>query len=202
MTTQEDPIEAAVGALERGEVVALPTETVYGLAADASNPDAIERLFELKGRPNSVPLPLAVAAVEWVPDWASVDDPRLERLARRWWPGPLTVVLPARDEVSRVLTGGRATIAVRVPDQEQARAVIARFGRAVALTSANVHGEPEARSADEVAATFGLQVAAIVDGGPSSIGEPSTIVALVDSQAPKILRRGALSESQVLEALK
>ncbi|MBD91202.1 MAG: threonylcarbamoyl-AMP synthase [Deltaproteobacteria bacterium] len=202
MTTREDPIEAAVGALERGEVVALPTETVYGLAADASNPDAIERLFELKGRPNSVPLPLAVAAVEWVPDWASVDDPRLERLARRWWPGPLTVVLPARDEVSRVLTGGRATIAVRVPDQEQARAVIARFGRAVALTSANVHGEPEARSADEVAATFGLQVAAIVDGGPSSIGEPSTIVALVDSEAPKILRRGALSESQVLEALK
>ena len=202
MTTREDPIEAAVEALERGEVVALPTETVYGLAADASNPDAIERLFELKGRPTSVPLPLAVAAVEWVPHWASVDDPRLERLARRWWPGPLTVVLPARDQVSRVLTGGRTTIAVRVPDQEQARAVIARFGRAVALTSANAHGEPEARSAEEVAATFGVQVAAIVDGGPSSIGEPSTIVALADSEAPKILRRGALSESQVLEALK
>jgi L-threonylcarbamoyladenylate synthase len=202
MDLDEQTLEAAVAALERGAVVALPTETVYGLAADASSAEALERLFTLKGRPSSVSLPLAVAKPEWVSLWAQVADPRLEVLAGKWWPGPLTVVLPALDSVSRVLTGGRSTIAVRVPDQELARRVIERFGRAVALTSANVHGAPEARSAAEVRAAFGSQVPVVVDGGDSPLGSPSTIVSLIDGYPPQILRRGAIHEAQVLEALR
>ena len=201
MNAPEDSIALAVAALRRGEVVALPTETVYGLAADAASEDAIERLFQLKGRPSSVPLPLAVADVSWVTRWASVSDPRLEVLAQRWWPGPLTVVLPARDEVSRILTGGRTTLAVRIPDQDLAREVISRFGGAVALTSANVHGEQEARSAAEVSAVFGERVAVVVDGGPSKFGEPSTIISLPADGSPEVLRPGAVDEQLVLEAL-
>jgi L-threonylcarbamoyladenylate synthase len=201
MEADEQSLEAAVAALARGEVIALPTETVYGLAVDASSEDAVERLFALKGRPASVALPLAVAKSEWVTRWARVADPRLELLARRWWPGPLTVVLPALDSVSRILTGGQSTLAVRVPDHEHAREVIERFGRAVALTSANVHGAREARCAADVSWAFGSQVSVVVDGGESPLGQPSTIVSLVGEGPPEILRQGAISEAQVLEAL-
>ena len=111
------------------------------------------------------------------------------------------MVLPARDEVSRILTGGRTTLAVRIPDQDLAREVISRFGGAVALTSANVHGEQEARSAAEVSAVFGERVAAVVDGGPSKFGEPSTIISLPADGSPEVLRPGAVDEQLVLEAL-
>lgn len=201
MDLEAQTVEAAVAALARGEVVALPTETVYGLAADASSPSALERLFILKGRPDSLPLPLAVAHGEWVARWAQVVDPRLETLARKWWPGPLTVVLPALDSVSRVLTAGRSTVAVRVPDQPLARSVIERLGRAVALTSANVHGEPEARSAAEVSAAFGPRVSVVLDGGASPLGSPSTIVSLHHDAPLEILRLGAITEAQIREAL-
>jgi len=201
MEDQEQSLADAVAALERGEVIALPTETVYGLAVDASSVDGLERLFTLKGRPASVALPLAVAKTAWVSRWARVADPRLELLTRSWWPGPLTVVLPALDSVSRILTGGRSTLAVRVPDHELARQVIERFGRAVALTSANVHGGKEARCAEDVSRVFGSQVSAVVDGGDSPLGQPSTIVSLVGEGPPEVLRRGAISEAQLLEAL-
>ena len=201
MDRGDEIIEAAAAALSRGEVVGLPTETVYGVAADASNPDALERLFALKGRPESVPLPLAVADPSWVSRWAATDDPRVTLLASRWWPGPLTLVLPATDGVSPIVTGGRPTVAIRIPDQPLTRAILERFGKSVALTSANRHGAAEAWSAAEVRAAFPDGLALVVDGGPASFGQPSTIVALPPDGPAQILRDGAIPASAIREAL-
>ncbi|MDP6945749.1 MAG: L-threonylcarbamoyladenylate synthase, partial [Myxococcota bacterium] len=147
-------LREAVAALERGAVVALPTETVYGLACDAANPGAVERLYALKGRPLNVPLPVALADASWGREWHAGEEPRLTRLAARWWPGPLTIVIAAREGVSERITAGLGTVALRVPAQPLCTEVIEALGRGVVLTSANPHGEAPAQSAEEVAAAF------------------------------------------------
>ena len=194
-------VERVSRALEGGAVVALPTETVYGFACDARNEDALAQLFELKGRPANVPLPVALAEPVWAKGWQAHPDKRLERLAQRWWPGPLTIVVPARSDISPVLSAGLGTVALRVPDQELTRAIIHRFGRAVALTSANQHGDPPALSADEVRANFPRGLAAIVDGGVSALGIPSTLVLLEEGDAWRVLRPGGVAEEDLAEVL-
>jgi L-threonylcarbamoyladenylate synthase len=128
-------------------------------------------------------------------------DPRLQQLAQRWWPGPLTVVAPACEGISERITAGLGTVALRVPDQPQCTAVLARFGRAVVLTSANRHGEPPARSAEAVATAFPNGLGALIDGGPCTIGEPSTIVALLQDGRWQVLREGAIGHTDLASVL-
>ena len=201
METSIPSVKEAIAALEAGEVVALPTETVYGLACDAQNPSALAKLYDLKGRPANVPLPVALAEASWAEGWQREPQPAVERLATRWWPGPLTIVVDAHDAVSTVVTAGLGTVALRVPAQPLALSVIQGLGRAVALTSANRHGEPPAQSAESVAEVFGAEVPVVVDGGPSTLGVPTTIVALGADSSWRVLREGSVTAHELQSVL-
>jgi len=194
-------VQEAIAALARGAVIALPTETVYGLACDAQDPEALALLFALKGRPSNVPLPVALAEPSWADAWQKTPDRRVVSLAAHWWPGPLTIVVDAHPEVSTVVTAGLGTVALRIPDEPHALAVIRGFGRAIVLTSANPHGAPPAQSAEAVDQVFGAQVAVIVDGGPSALGVPTTIVGLGPEGAWRVWRQGGVSVAQLTRVL-
>ena len=189
-------IEEATAALRRGGLIALPTETVYGLAADARNPAAVRKIFEAKGRPVDHPLIVHLAAASAVDEWAA-DIPQTARdLARAFWPGPLTLVLRRAAETLDAITGGLDTIALRVPDHPVALAVLTHFGGGLAAPSANRYGRVSPTSADDVRAELGDSVQCILDGGPCRVGIESTIVDLSGDQ-PRILRPGAITAGQI-----
>ena len=193
-------ITVAVDALRRGEVVGLPTETVYGLAADATNDDALRRVFAVKGRPAAHPLIVHIADVSQLDDLASEVSDACRVLVEHAWPGPLTVVVRAKGSVSRVATGGRDTIAVRLPAHPAARAIIEQLGRPIAAPSANRFGHVSPTSARHVADDLGDDVSVIVDGGECEVGVESTIVdCTLDN--PEILRPGAITAEDVWRLL-
>ncbi len=190
-----DP-ELAARILAAGGVVALPTETVYGLGADATNPDAIARIFDIKGRPRDHPLILHVADPVDLEDVAQNVTPPVRRLVEAFWPGPLSVIVPAADGVSRHATGGRDTVAVRCPDHDLTRRVLRRLGRSVAAPSANRFGRVSPTTAAHVVEDLGTSVDAILDGGVCRVGLESTIVdCTVDP--PQLLRPGGLSAEEI-----
>lgn len=176
-------------ALRRGEVIGLPTDTVYGLAARAADRAATERIFELKRRPAGVVLPVLVADLEQALDLADDIPPVALDWMNRHWPGPLTVVLRRRAGLGFHLGGDDATIGLRVPDHPLVRDVCRAVGP-LATTSANRHGEPPLTSADAVRATFADDLPVVVDGGECD-GEPSTVVDATEDR-PRVLRVGAL----------
>ena len=187
LTPDERGIARVVELLRAGEVVGFPTDTVYGLAGLAAHPRAVRRVFEVKGRSLSRPLILMVAEPEQLELWAHVDD-RARDYMRRWWPGPLTLVLPAREGVGPPLTGGRPrTIAARIPDHDVALALLRETREALATTSANRSGEPPALTPLETAWVVGL--AAVLDGGRAPGAVPSTLLDL-SSEEPRVLRPG------------
>ncbi|MFN3524257.1 MAG: L-threonylcarbamoyladenylate synthase [Phenylobacterium sp.] len=189
-------MKAAVEALRAGGLVILPTETVYGLAADAANPRAVAAIYEAKGRPSFNPLIAHVADLAAAERVARFDG-RARRLARRFWPGPLTLVLPLRDEgaVCDLARAGLDTVAVRAPAHPIAHAVLAAFGGALAAPSANRSGRPSpTRLADALEET-GERAAAALDGGPCEVGLESTVVSLLDQ--PRLLRPGAVTRAQI-----
>jgi L-threonylcarbamoyladenylate synthase len=197
-------VARAAAAIARGEVVAYPTETFYGLAADPRNAEAIERVFAAKGRRSDEPLPLIVSDIEQVERWFGGLAPHAKALARRFWPGPLTLVLPLSGESLRTLpsnlTAGRANVAVRVPAHPLARALALAAGGAITSTSANPSGTPPASTADEVLRTLADRIALVIDGGPTPGGAPSTIVDVQELQ-PRLVRAGVLPWERVLESL-
>ncbi len=196
LTTHPDDLDTAVNLLRAGEPVALPFETVYGLAADASNPDALRAIFRAKGRPADHPLIVHLASAAQLHDWA-VDIPDSAwQLAAAFWPGPLTLVLPAAQHVSPLVTGGQTTVAVRVPAHPVAQAVLQRFGRALAAPSANPFGQISPTTAEHVRRHLAGKIAAVVDGGPCQVGIESTIVDL-SSEHPRILRPGAITPEMI-----
>lgn len=196
---REVDIDAAVAVLRSGGLVAFPTETVYGLGADATNEAAVAAVFQAKQRPHDHPLILHLADVSELPRWAAEIPPAARRLADVLWPGPLTLVLRRSAEVPLAVTGGRDTVALRVPAHPVARALIAGLGRPVAGPSANRFGKVSPTTADHVRADlFDLDVA-LLDGGPASVGIESTIVD-VSSGAPVILRSGGIGP-EVIEAV-
>ena len=148
-------IEHAVAVLKSGGLVAFPTETVYGLGADASNPDAVGRIFAVKGRPATHPLIVHLADAVQVANWAREIPEAARALARRFWPGPLTVILKRALRVSDVVTGGQDTVALRVPSHPVALQLLARFGGGIAAPSANRHGRVSATTAAHVRSEFG-----------------------------------------------
>jgi L-threonylcarbamoyladenylate synthase len=186
--------------LRSGKLVAVPTETVYGLAADATRAAACRRIFAAKGRPWSDPLIVHIASLRQL-DRVARSNPAALTLARRFWPGPLTLVLPKTDAVPDVATSGLPSVAVRMPAHPLLRRLIRLAGTPLAAPSANPFGYVSPTTAAHVKADLGRRVHHILDGGPSRIGLESTIVDLRDPRRPAILRPGAITAGQVARAL-
>lgn len=201
-TPDPDPhaVAAAARALGAGQLVILPTETVYGLAADAANPDAVAAIFEAKGRPRFNPLIAHVADLAAARRIAVLDD-RAEQLAAAFWPGPLTLVLPVREGagVCDLARAGLDTVAVRVPAHPVIRAVLQAFGGAVAAPSANRSGRPSPTTLADAVSETGAAAALALDGGACDVGVESTVVGLLEGP-PQWLRAGGLERARI-EAL-
>jgi L-threonylcarbamoyladenylate synthase len=192
-----DAIAQAATILGSGGLVAYPTDTLYGLAVDPRNDDAVERLYNAKGRDRNVAVPLIAGSLEQALAASTLTDAEL-RLARAFWPGPLSLVVSASERLSTKLLGPDATIAIRIPAHPVSRALAQAFGFAITSTSANRSGEPAtARTADVIAA-LGEALDAIVDAGPAPGGAPSTIVRLAHD-GPQLLRAGAIAWERVLK---
>ncbi|MGD1011523.1 MAG: L-threonylcarbamoyladenylate synthase [Acidimicrobiales bacterium] len=180
-------------ALRAGQVVGVPTDTVYGLAVDPRLPGVVNKLFALKGRPIGIPLPVLVADPAELVDLATV-EPAVGRLVARYWPGPLTLVLPRRAGIDFELGGRPETIGVRCPSQTLLRELLRRTGP-LAVTSANRHGEPPLCTAEEVRERFGVDVAHVLDGGICD-DRPSTVVDASGAQV-RCLRQGSLLFAEI-----
>ncbi|MFF3916315.1 L-threonylcarbamoyladenylate synthase [Streptomyces sp. NPDC001852] len=192
-------IAKAAEVLRAGGLVALPTETVYGLGANAEDPTAVARIFQVKGRPPSHPLIVHIGGAEQLDDWVK-DVPQAARLlAEHFWPGPLTLVLQRGPRVPLEATGGLETVAVRVPDHPVALALLSAFGGGVTAPSANRFGSVSPTTADHVRAELGEAVDFVLDGGPCEVGVESTIVD-VTGEIPSILRPGGVTRED-LEAV-
>ncbi|MGZ4794621.1 MAG: L-threonylcarbamoyladenylate synthase [Acidimicrobiia bacterium] len=191
MTAHPD-VERAAMTLRRGGLVAFPTETVYGLGADATNDDALRRLFVVKGRPASHPLIVHLGATAALDEWAGSVPDVARALAARFWPGPLTLVLAAGPAVSRVATGGLDTVGLRVPAHPLALALLDAFGGAIAAPSANRFGRVSPTTADAVRRDLGNDVDLVLDGGPCAVGVESTIVDCTTDEV-RVLRLGGVT---------
>lgn len=192
-------VREAAAVVARGGIVAYPTDTLYGLAVDPRNDAAVDALFAAKGREPGAAVAL-IAADEPQARQAGSFGPAESALAAALWPGPLTIVVPASPSMSRLLSGGRPTLGVRVPAHRVARDLAAAFGGCITATSANRSGKPPAATADEVAAAFHDGVDVLLDAGPAPGGPPSTLVEIVGGR-PVLLRGGALPWDRVLELL-
>jgi L-threonylcarbamoyladenylate synthase len=185
------PIEAAARVLRTGGLVGFPTETFYGLGALALDETAVARVFQAKGRPGDKPLLVLVDSLAMVAQVASEVSDRARRLMDRYWPGALTLILPARPDLPTALTGGTGTIGVRLSSHPLACALVAAVGAPVTGPSANPHGGPSPRTADEVIRALGDRLDLVLDGGPTPGGPPSTVLDLTRTPAV-LLRAGAV----------
>lgn len=200
MEPDEAAIAAGAKALAAGRLVAFPTETVYGLGANALDPDAVAAIFAAKGRPTDHPLICHVASADALAPLVAEVTPAARALAGAFWPGPLTLVMPRSRAVPDAVTGGRDTVAVRVPAHPVALALLRAFDGPVAAPSANRFGRPSPTTAADVADELGDAVAVILDGGPCEIGIESTVVDLT-CDPPQVLRPGRISAEQVAQVL-
>ena len=186
--------------LRQGELVAVPTETVYGLAANALDAKACAKIFRAKGRPTKDPLIVHLGAVEQV-NVVAVPNAAADRLIKAFWPGPLTLILPKRDVVPEIVTAGRNSVAIRMPRHPVFRRLAKITSLPLAAPSANPFGYISPTTAKHVAANLGAKIGYILDGGPAEIGLESTIVDLRDPARPKLLRPGAISAAELSVAL-
>ena len=189
-------IDIAVRALQRDLLVAIPTETVYGLAARASSPSAVKKIFVVKGRPIGHPLILHVANKQDLSLWSQELSNNARLLAEKYWPGPLTIIVKRNDKVCDEITGGRDTVAIRCPNHPVATELLIRLTDAIVAPSANHFGKVSPTSASHVAEDFGDEISVILDGGECSIGVESTIIDCT-TEPPQILRAGAISADQI-----
>ncbi|MCD6339686.1 MAG: threonylcarbamoyl-AMP synthase [Verrucomicrobia bacterium] len=193
-------IETAAEALRAGELVATPTETVYGLAANALGERAVRRICEAKGRPPNNPLIVHVDGTEMARRWAAVWPETAQRLAEAFWPGPLTLVLPKAAGIPDAVTGGGGTVGLRHPQAPLTEAIIRRCGFPLAAPSANRSSEISPTTADHVARSLGDRIRWIVDGGPCPVGIESTVLDL-SVQPPRVLRPGMIGPAALAAAL-
>ena len=192
-------VRRAAEILRAGGLVAFPTETVYGLGADASNPAAVARLYSVKRRPADHPVILHFADAETAFTWAHKPSPQALRLAEWFWPGPLTLILERSMRAKNFVTGGQDTVGLRVPSHPIAQALLDEFGGAVAAPSANRFGAVSPTTAAHVREDLGNEVDLVLDGGPSEVGIESTIVD-ASSGTLVLLRPGHISREQLMEA--
>lgn len=195
-------VDEAIKLLREGAVIAVPTETVYGLAADAMNESAILRIFELKGRPSSLPLAVLIENDKMLSQFARDIPEEVFLLTKHFWPGPLTIVLKKLPQILAILTADKDTIGLRSPNHPLTQAILHEFGGGLAAPSANLFGCKNPTAAREVEKAFGDKLAFIVDGGPCSIGIESTIVDLSCSPHFRILRVGAIPKEEIERVLK
>lgn len=192
----QSEIEAAVEALRSGQLVAFPTETVYGLGANAADATAVRKVFEAKGRPQDHPLIVHLDSAKYLHRWVRQVPPAAEMLAARFWPGPLTLVLPKAEEVLDSVTGGQDTVAIRVPAHRMAQQLLTAFGGGLVAPSANRYGRLSPTRPEHVREELGEAVSIILDGGECKLGVESTIVSCVGDQ-PRLLRPGAITLTQL-----
>lgn len=197
---EPDVLARAADILRRGGLVVFPTDTLYGLAADPRNTGAVARVYREKGRAASRALPLIASDLRQVEAASESLSPLTRRLAERFWPGPLTLIVDAPTGIAVPACGGSGTMAVRVPDQAVARGLASCMGFPIVSTSANRSGSPAPRTADEAVIAIAGDVDLLLDGGPTPGGEPSTIVD-ARAEAPRLIRAGAVSFSRILEAV-
>ena len=194
------PVERALEVIRNGGLVAIPTETVYGLAADASNEAAVRRIFAAKGRPADHPLIVHIAGAEQLPQWAAFVPPTAAVLAATCWPGPLTVLVPKADHVLSVVTGGRSSVGVRVPAHPLTTELLRRFEGGLAAPSANRFGRVSPTTAEHVRRDLDGLVDFVLDGGPCPVGVESTIVDCT-TDPPQVLRHGGIPTEQIEQLL-
>lgn len=201
LPTDRAGIARAAEWLRAGRLVAFPTETVYGLGADACNPTALRQIFVVKGRPADHPLIVHLPAAAAMSTWAATVPAAAQRLAQAFWPGPLTLVLPRRADVDAIVTGGQDTIGLRVPEHPVAQALLQAFGGGLAAPSANRFGHVSPTTAEHVMSEFAdSDVAAVLDGGACKVGLESTIVD-VSTDCPRLLRPGMIAHEQLQRVL-
>ena len=193
-------IARAADLIRRGHVVAIPTDTFYGLAANPLDPAAIEKVFAVKGRSKNAPLLLLIDSIEMASELAAELPPNFHRLAQRFWPGPLTIVVEASAKVPGLVTGETGRIGLRVPAAAIPRALAKQAGLPLTGTSANYTGEKECSTAPEVERCLGESLALILDGGPSAATRPSTVVDL-RSDSWELLREGAIAAEEIAAVL-
>ncbi|HQW57765.1 MAG TPA: L-threonylcarbamoyladenylate synthase, partial [Gammaproteobacteria bacterium] len=196
-----NPIEHAIALLKAGKLVAIPTETVYGLGADARNPVAIQNIYLAKERPSSNPLIIHISDMSALSDWA-IDIPDTAfQLAKAFWPGPLTLILARHPSVPKIVTGGQESIAIRIPNHLLTLELLERFDGGIAAPSANRYGRISPTTTEHVRTELGSRVDYILEGGACTLGIESTIVSLLDD-IPIILRQGSISETDLSAVLK
>lgn len=199
---QPDRISYIVSCLRKGYVVALPTDTFYGLAVDPVNLHAVESIYRIKTRQKQKPLSLLISSLQQAYALARENDPMLDRLADRFWPGPLTVIVRAGTKLPLRSTANTGNVALRIPDAAIPRAVVEGFGLPITATSANLAGAPECTHAGAVRDQIGDRIPLIIDGGPTGCTMPTTIVDL--SLGPgrwEILREGAIPTHEIVMVL-
>jgi L-threonylcarbamoyladenylate synthase len=200
LQVSEADVQRAVSILRGGGVIAIPTDTVYGIAAMLDRPDAVDRIYRIKGRDALKALPILISSASEL-DRLGNDVPDAARaLAERFWPGPLTIVVPASEAVPTSVRRNERTVGLRVPDSLDALAIIAGCGGALAVTSANLSGQPAASTADEVTQAIGDRLDFVVDGGPAPLATASTVVRVLPDRI-EILRAGAIPETDLTAAL-
>ena len=195
----QTPVIAA-NIIKNGGLVAIPTETVYGLGANGLSEEAVIKIFEAKGRPQDNPLILHIAGAEQIEQFAHHIPQAAYDLADRFWPGPLTIILPARDLIPKRTTGGLDTVGLRCPDCDITREIIRISGVPIAAPSANISGKPSTTTAEHVRHDHDGRIDAIVDGGACRVGVESTIVDLTERR-PRLLRPGGIGPEQLMEVL-
>jgi L-threonylcarbamoyladenylate synthase len=193
-------LPAALEVLGGGGVVAFPTDTVYGLGADPLRVEAVRTLFEAKGRPSERAIPLLLGEAPQIGMVAETVPEAAWTLIACFWPGPLTLVVPAREEIPSIVRAGGDTVAVRMPDHPVALDLIAAFGRPLAVTSANLSDEPSPVGSQEVLRQLGGRIALVVDGGDCPGGQPSTVLSL-STDPPRVLRLGPVSWDDIAMCL-
>ena len=195
----QTPVIAA-NIIKSGGLVAIPTETVYGLGANGLSEEAVIKIFEAKGRPQDNPLILHIAGAEQIEQFAHHIPQAAYDLAEKFWPGPLTIILPARDLIPKRTTGGLDTVGLRCPDCDITREIIRMSGVPIAAPSANISGKPSTTTAEHVRHDHDGRIDAIVDGGACRVGVESTIVDLTERR-PRLLRPGGIGPEQLMEVL-
>ena len=192
-------VARAARVIRAGGVAAVPTDTLYGLAADPFNAAAVKKLFRIKRRPENMPILLLVDSLQRMENLVARTPEGFRSLAARFWPGPLTMILPARPGVPRAMTAGSGTVAVRLPRSALIRSVVRLARRPLTGTSANLSGRAGGRSADEADRQLGALLDLLLDAGPAKRALPSTIVDL-SGRAPRVVRSGAIPAAAILQA--
>lgn len=196
----ESAVDEAVKLLKSGEVVALPTETVYGLAANAFNPDAVAKIFAIKGRPSNNPIIVHVSSIAMAKKCVRQWTTEATKLANNFWPGPLTIVLPKSETIPSIVTAGGDTVGIRFPSHPVIQKVIEKCGFPLAAPSANISSRVSPTTAEHVLKQLGDRIKLIIDGGPCKVGIESTVFDLA-CDPPRVLRPGIIHEESLFAAL-